>query len=131
MDNVIPINEMAKFWKEVYTKEKAEACGIHSHEGTPVISWGPSRWIYYVDVLNFRFAFFSLEMLDEYIDFFQRKTCPSTMHHNSSPFSDGPAASVGDGQSPFERLPKELLKKNKKPKVLKVLLEARNEFAKI
>lgn len=69
-------------------------------------------------------------MLDEYIKFFGRKILPTTRFYDSSPFSNGPAASVGDGQSPFERLPSDLRKKNKRPKILKALKQAREEFIK-
>lgn len=121
---------MANIWKEPYSPEKAKAAQIHGYEGSRLAGKSNAEWIYYVEVLNFRFTFFSIEMLDEYIDFFERKIPPATTTHWSSPFSEGPAASIGDGQGVFERLPSWLRKKNKKPKVLKALKSAKKEFTK-
>lgn len=121
---------MSKQWKEKYTLEKASACCIRTSEGEVINRWGESKWIYHVEVLDFQFSFFSLEMLDKYIEYFSLKILPSTRVYDSSPYSSGPAASIGDGQSPFERLPSFLRKKNKKPKVLKALSLAKKEFIK-
>lgn len=129
-----------KYWKEKYTIKKAMDCGIHGHEYVPVIGysdeqWAPyvdrrihDDWIYYVEVCGFQFAFFSIEMLELYIDFFSRKSLPSTRFGGISLFSRGAAASVGDGQSPFERLPAYLRKKNYRPRVVKALTEAKAHF---
>src|SRR5690349_15361548 len=96
---------MARFWKEPYSCEKAEQLGIHDFEGAPVLGPPDARWIYHVEVSRFTFAFFSLSMIGEYLAFFSRKILPSARLHGVSPYSRGPAASVGDGQSRFERLP--------------------------
>lgn len=120
---------MKSYRKENYTKERAQECGIRTSEGSIVNFWGkPSKWIYFVKVANFEFAFFSIEMLDTYIDYYQRDILPTSRFYGISPFSDGSAASQGDGQSPFERLPARLRKKNVRPKVLKKLKEARQYF---
>jgi len=95
---------MAKYWKEEYSLERAKEAKIHTTECHKVLGDRNSKWIYYVEVMGFKFTFFSLSMLDQYIDFFSRKTLPTTTTHWSSPFSGGPSASVGDGQSEFERL---------------------------
>ena len=63
------------------------------------------EWIYYVEVCGFTFAFFSLEMIQEYLDFYSRKILPSSRLYGASQFSHGAAASIGDGQTRFERLP--------------------------
>jgi len=121
---------MAKYWKEEYSLERAKEAKIHTTECHKVLGDRNSKWIYYVEVVGFKFTFFSLSMLDQYIDFFSRKTLPTTTTHWSSPFSGGPSSSVGDGQSEFERLPAWLRKKNKKPKVIKALKAAKEEFLK-
>lgn len=121
---------MKNVWKEKYTLARANKCGIHTVEGIGVNSWGREKpkWIYYVEVANFRFCFFSIEMIDRYIDFFGRKILPSTRCYGTSPFSMGSSIFVGQGQTPFERLPARLRKKNVRPKIHKKLKEARDYF---
>ncbi|MEM9998557.1 MAG: hypothetical protein AAF809_12725 [Bacteroidota bacterium] len=119
---------MAKHWKEPYTLEAAQALGIHDFEGCPVLGDANTRWIYYVRVCSFTFGFFSLRELDRYIDFFSHKTLPSSMIEG--PFSSGPAASVGDGQSVFERLPGRLRAGGNRDTVHRALERARSDFAK-
>lgn len=121
---------MAQIWREPYTVERARAAGIHGHEGSPLLGEpGESEWIVYVTVCGFTFAFFSEAMLRQYIDYYSRKTLPTTRFHGVSPFSNGPAASIGDGQSPFERLPGELRKESKRLRVVKALERALASFA--
>jgi hypothetical protein len=131
---------MARFWKEPYTLERAVALGIHDQENSPVVGvpnkeWvgNPNfrdwpRWIYHVEVCRFTFAFFSLEMIREYLAFYSHKILPSSRQYGSSPFSQGPAASVGDGQSRFERLPLRLRKEPQRRKVVKALEKALQVF---
>jgi len=119
---------MSKHWKEPYTVDRAEAAGIHDHEGTLVVGEKNSQWIYYVTVCRFTFTFFSIEMIRDYIDYYSRKILPTSRFHNSSPFSNGPAASVGDGQSRFERLPGKFRKESKRIKVKEALKKALVEF---
>lgn len=121
---------MSKHWKETYTQEAAEAVGIHHREGSLVLGDTDAKWIYYVRVCGFTFGFFSLDMIRQYIDYFSRKTLPTSRFFGASPFSDGPAASVGDGQSPFERLPGHLRHKSKRERVQKALEKALSEFEK-
>ena len=119
---------MSKHWKEPYSKERAEAAGIHDYEGAVVVGAEDARWIYYVDVCSFTFTFFSLKMLREYLEYYSQKTLPSGRRHNSSKYSTGPAASVGDGQSRFERLPARLRKSGKRERVVKALKKALGDF---
>lgn len=120
---------MSKYKKEPYSLEQAKACGIHSSENAVVVRWNNSpKWIYRVEVANFDFAFFSIDMLDEYIGYFASKTLPQ---QSGNQFTSGPAASIGDGQTPFERLPARLSKKNIRPRVLKALNEARCYFTRL
>ncbi|MEM6784468.1 MAG: hypothetical protein AAF624_12125 [Bacteroidota bacterium] len=118
---------MAKHWKEPYTLEAAQALGIHDFEGRAVLGDAHTRWIYCVRVCSFTFGFFSLDELDRYHAFFSRRTLPSSMIEG--PFSSGPAASVGDGQSVFERLPGRLRARRNRETVHKALARARNDFA--
>ncbi|MEL7362573.1 MAG: hypothetical protein AAFN13_10915 [Bacteroidota bacterium] len=117
---------MAKHWKEPYTREAAQALGIHDFEGRPILGDANTRWIYYVRVCSFTFGFFSLDELDRYLAFFERKTLPSGTV--AGPFSSGPAASVGDGKSVFERLPGRLRARNNRETVRKALARARSDF---
>jgi hypothetical protein len=119
---------MARFWKEPYSAEKARECGIHDFEGGAVLGPRDTRWIYYVEVVGFTFAFFSVGMMREYLDFYSRKILPSSRTSALSPFSGGAAASVGDGQTKFERLPLWLRKEPKRRKVVKALERALKEF---
>lgn len=119
---------MARWWKESYTREAAEAAGIRDFEGARVLGDPDSRWIYFVEVCAFRFVFFSREMLREYLEFFSRKVLPSSSGKDPSPFSRGPAASVGDGQTRFERLPLRLRKERRRQKVVKALERALLEW---
>jgi hypothetical protein len=133
---------MARFWKESYSLNRALELGISDFENVPVVGvpnneWmrNPElfrawpQWIYYVEVCSFTFAFFSLEMIREYLDFYSRKVLPSSRFYGASPFSRGPAASVGgDGQTRFERLPLRLRKEPRRQKVVKALEQALQEF---
>jgi hypothetical protein len=119
---------MARFWKERYSREKAERLGIHDFEGSVVVGPTDAKWIYYVEVSRFTFAFFSLPMIKEYLDFYLRKILPSSRFYGASPYSVGAAASVGDGQSKFERLPQRLRKEPRRQQVVKALERALLQF---
>lgn len=127
---------MARFWREAYSLERALELGIHDAENSPVVGVPNRDWmgnpafrdwpesIYYVEVCGFTFAFFSLGMMQEYLDFYARKVLPSSR----SPFSHGAAASVGDGQTRFERLPLRLRQESKRVRVVKALEHALQLF---
>jgi hypothetical protein len=67
--------------------------------------------------------------MQEYRDFYARKILPSSRSSCASPpYSGGVAASTGDGQTKFERLPLWLRKEPKRQKVLKALKRALTEF---
>lgn len=117
---------MSRHWKEPYTDEAARAAEIRDHEGARVTGDHNTRWIFYVHVCDFTFTFFSPEMIQQYIDFYRCKTLPSSRTH--SEFSSGPAASVGEGQSKFERLPAHLRRPNKRLQVIKALEKAAAAF---
>ncbi len=129
---------MAQFWKEPYTLQKALELDIRDFENAQYVGvpnhlrLEPSfrdwpQWIYFVEVSGFTFAFFSLEMIREYLEFYALKDVPSSRVHG--PFSSGPAASVGDGQSRFERLPLRLRKGARRLRVVKALERALELFA--
>ena len=119
---------MARFWKEPYTEDKALDAGIHDHEDAKIVGPPGARWIYYVEVCGFTFAFFSLRMIQEYRDFYAQTILPSSRLCRASPYSRGAAASKGDGQTKFERLPLWLRKEPRRQKVLKALERALTEF---
>ncbi len=131
---------MARFWKEPYTLERALALGIRDFESAPYVGVpntalvgrpefrGWPEWIYYVEVCRFTFVFFSLDMVREYLDFYSRKVLPSSRFYGASPFSQGAAASGGDGQTRFERLPLRLRQGPKRVRVVKALERALQVF---
>lgn len=131
---------MARLWKEPYSLARALELGIRDTEnaecvGVPNREWKGRpefrawpRWIYYVEVCRFRFAFFSIEMIREYLDFYSRKVLPTSRFYGVSPFSSGPAASIGDGQTRFERLPLRLRQESKRVRVVKALERALQVF---
>ena len=131
---------MARIWKEPYSLRRAQELGIHDFEGAAVLGvpnyeWvrNPEfrawpEWIYYVEVCRFTFAFFSLEMIREYLDFYSRKILPTSRFYGVSPFSGGPAASIGDGQTRFERLPLRLRQESRRVRVVKALERALKVF---
>ena len=116
--------KMSRHWKEPYTPERAAAARIHDYEGTLIVGDPNSQWIYDVTVCGFTFTFFSIEMIRDYVDYYARKILPTSRFHDSSPFSHGAAASVGGGQSRFERLPGKLRKESKRTKVKDALEKA-------
>lgn len=128
---------MAQIWKEPYSLERALELDIRDFENSVYVGvpnalrlkpgfrdW--PQWIYYVEVCNFTFAFFSLRMICEYIEYYSLRDLPSSRFEG--PFSKGPAASVGDGQTRFERLPMRLRKGTKRVRVVKALQRALDSF---
>jgi hypothetical protein len=131
---------VARFWKEPYLFERAAALGIRDYEDAPVLgvdlaacsdpafrAW--PRWIFYVEVCQFTFAFFSLDMIREYLGFYSRKVLPSSRFYDP-PYSKGRTPAVNDkGQTMFERLPLRLRQESKRVRVVKALERALVEFA--
>jgi hypothetical protein len=81
-----------------------------------------------VEVCRFTFSFFSLQMMTEYLDFYSQKILPSSRFGGISPFTCGGAASIGDGQTAFERLPLRLRKESNRKRVVQALQRALDEF---
>jgi hypothetical protein len=114
---------MARWWREPYTDEKAQAAGIHDWEWHTVIGSPNAQWIYYVEVCQFTFAFFSLAMIRQYLEFYSTKILPSSRMR-------GPLwHQRGENQRWFERLPMRLRKEPKRQRVVKALEGALTEFA--
>jgi hypothetical protein len=113
---------MARIWKEPYTEAKAQAAGIHDYEWSKVGGAPNARWIYYVTVCKFTFAFFSLGMIREYLEFYSTKILPSSRRPILW-------AQRGFEQTKFERLPLRLRKESQRRKVVKALETALKEFA--
>ena len=119
---------MTRHWKTPYSRTEALAAGIHDFEEALVTGPPDARWIYRVEVLDFEFVFFSLDMIRDYIDYYSRDLLPAR-RAGRSPFSQRPAASVGDGQSRFERLPARLRAKGKREQVVRALSRALDQFS--
>jgi hypothetical protein len=121
---------MARFWREPYSEEAARQIGIHDYESALILGAPHTPWIYYVEVCSFTFAFYSLAMLREYLDYYSHKILPSSRFY-SPPFSMGaPPAVNSEGQTRFERLPLRLRMESKRAKVIKALERALAEFGK-
>lgn len=113
---------MARWWREQYTEAKALSAGIHDHEWHQVVGPPNAPWIYYVEVCQFRFAFFSVDMIRQYLAFYQQKVLPSSR-------LSGPLwHQRGDNQRWFERLPLRPRKEPKRERVVKALENAIAEF---
>src|SRR5262249_348730 len=113
---------MARWWKEPYSKESALAAGIHDWEWSPVTGPPHAQWIYYVEVCQFTFAFFSLDMIRQYLEYYSAKVLASSR-------MSGPLWHPnGDNQRWFERLPLRLRKEPKRQRVVKALERALADF---
>ena len=82
-----------------------------------------NKWIYYVYVCRFTFAFFSLEDVPYYIRYYSTKILPSRILN--TPHSDNDAR-----QDTFTRLPLYLRDNSKRLRVVKALQAALAEFQK-
>ncbi len=80
-----------------------------------------TEWVYFVQECSFTFQFVSLDQLDECIEYFSLKVLPSTIKQG--------IVLEHYWQRWFERLPKGLVAKKKKEKILKALKKARIEFS--
>ena len=141
---------MARFWKEPYTLEKARSLGIHEFEGGAIVRWDMEgyetelplyvgewegkehlmryrnpepKWIYFVHVCNFTFAFYSLVMMQAYLDYYSQKILPTRAQ-------DAPHCNNDLRQHWSNRLPLYLREEPKRQKVVKALQTAIREFSK-
>ena len=114
---------MAQIWKEPYRLDKALSLGIRTVEDVPVVGEPDARWIYYVSVCSFTFAFFSLDMIERHLAHYSRKILPS---------SAVPACGwmEGEPQTTFDRLPLYLRSESKRLRVVKALTRALDQFRK-
>lgn len=112
---------MARIWKEPYSEEKAREISIHDIENVVVLGGPDAEWIYYVYVCSFTFAFYSLAMIQEYLDYYNTKILPSHM---------GSSFWVGEPQEKLNRLPLRLRNESKRHQVIKALTKALYEFRK-
>jgi len=84
---------------------------------------GWPEWIRYVEVCQFTFAFFSLAMIRQYLEFYSQKVLHSSRMSWSLSYPNG------DNQRWFECLPLRLRKEPKRQLVVKALVRALEEFA--
>lgn len=82
-----------------------------------------NKWIYYVYVCRFTFAFFSLESIPYYIRYYSTKILPSRI-------LDTPHINHGMRQTLYSRLPMYLRDDSKRPRVVKALQSALADFEK-
>jgi hypothetical protein len=128
---------MSRIWKEKYDLKTACNLGIRELEGNRIIAWsedgvktyhyGPileePEWIYYVYVCGFTFAFFSVAMMQAYLDYYSQKVLPSRIR-------DTPHCNNDLRQDEYTRLPLYLREEPKRLKVIKALQKAIHEFSK-
>lgn len=112
---------MSRIWKEPYTEEKAREINVHGIEDVVLLGGPDAKWIYYVYVRSFTFAFYSLAMIQEYLDYYNTKILPSRM---------GGSIWVGEPQTKLNRLPLRLRNEAKRHQVIKALTKALYEFRK-
>ena len=85
-----------------------------------------SSWTYHVRVCSFTFNFASLEHLQEYLEYFSKKTHPSGRGYKVGFCTYG---DHDEHQTCFQRLPLYLSEEAKRQKVIKALQEALDEFS--
>lgn len=92
---------MSRIWKEPYTLDAARNLRIRELEAQIIVRWDERgivesnslritganpKWIYYVYVCDFTFAFFSTIMMRAYLNYYSQKILPSrirdTPHYN-------------------------------------------------
>jgi hypothetical protein len=114
---------VARLWREPYTLEKARAACVRDWEDHLIVGPPNAPWIFYVEVCRFTFAFFSLDMIRRYRDFYAAEVLPSSR-------LSGPLWSpAGCNQRWFERLPLRLRKEPRRRRVVRALDRALAEFA--
>lgn len=128
---------MSRIWKEKYSFETAQRLGIRELEGGRIVDWDEEgaklhfnariypepEWIYYVYVCGFTFAFFSVTMMQAYLDYYTQKILPSRIR-------DTPHCNNDLRQDVFTRLPLYLREEPKRQKVINALQKAIQEFSK-
>ena len=78
------------------------------------------EWVYFVKECSFTFQFVSLEQLDKCIEYFSHEIPPNTIK---------PEVDLEHyWQRWYERLPKGLIARKKREKILKALEKAKSEF---
>ena len=82
-----------------------------------------ARMTYCVEVCSFTFRFSDMEEIQEYIQYFSEKTHDSTRAKKTYDFDHY------DAQTKFTRLPMQLESNQKRPRVLKALCRALDEFS--
>jgi hypothetical protein len=94
---------------------------IRGFENAPYRIPPNTEWVYYVQVCGFTFIFYSLAMIREYLDYYERKNLPARRekimwaHHDYE-------------QNPFTRLPLYLREEPKRLKVVEALKRALDAF---
>jgi hypothetical protein len=121
---------MARIWKVSLRSKNAKFTSLGSPEWRDE-HWGTTlapKYVYYVDVCNFVFTFYDLERLRETLAFYELKIHPSSRQAPPAEYR-GVWRERDVYERWWERLPVRLQQNNKRPKVVKALREALEEFS--
>lgn len=102
-------------------KKAAKQVGYATEHSILLYGLAVPEWIYYVHVCGFTFAFYSLEMIQAFLDYYSTKILPSRAQ-------DAPHCNNDLRQNVFNRLPLYLREEPKRQKVVKALQRALKEF---
>jgi hypothetical protein len=113
-----------KIWKDKYKDWAARKYDGMRYDHRPLnyVS-NPPENVLFVRVCSFTFAFFSAEEIQSYLDYYSKKTHPSS----ATPNMDG---SHWEFQTKFDELPLYLREEPKRKQVVKALTRAMAEFSK-
>lgn len=117
---------MASFWKEPTDEFAGPMHHVDTAEEADAIQEARDReWRYFVRVCGFTFQFDSLPEIGIALDWFARKT------HPSSQIRKWPGGCVDrwDSEPWYDRLPQDLMSNQKRPRVAKALQRAIHEFS--
>lgn len=131
---------MARYWSENYLRLSDPVRDVNSPIGRIL-----ARKVYFVEVCSFKFEFHSIDRIKEVLSYFEKKTHPSSRLPDKE-WIDSVARinprnvrrRIGDiircerfeAQRWYERLPMWLYEEPKRQKIVKVLKQAIDHFAK-
>ena len=121
---------MARIWKVSLRTQNAKFAGLGNREWRDE-HWGTTlspKYVYHVDVCDFVFTFYDLEHLRETLAFYELKIHPSSRLPPPQDYR-GIWRERDVFERWWERLPLHLQQNNKRPKVVKALRQALEEFS--
>ncbi|MCV6638445.1 hypothetical protein [Candidatus Albibeggiatoa sp. nov. NOAA] len=124
---------MARWWKEIYNSDKHKNTMYGIIDGQYQYNFDFSnsdnlrkQYVIHVEVVGFGFTFLSLRQLEICIQYFSQKIRKSSM----IPSNSIGVADYWEVQRWYDRLPKGMTNEHKRPKILKALNQAYQEFKK-